>query len=112
VNSGNRTFIISVVAFLGAFAAADAGRLGESSTGAMWVAPELLEALDKARFPDCTHDVVIKADLQTNGRVVFEWHPDTGELSFATPGEKSAAKLPEWSSSEPLAATTLGCGSR
>jgi hypothetical protein len=112
VNSGNRTTSIVVLAFLGAFAAADAGRVRESGTGAMWIAPELVDALNAARFPDCTHEVVIKTDLRTNGRVVFEWHPATGELSFAADGAMPAATLPESPSSQTLAATTLSCESR
>jgi len=97
---------------LAAFAATDAGRVGEDGTGAMWVAPELLEVLNRSRFPDCTHEVVIKADLQTNGRVIFEWHPDTGELSFAADEIKPAITLPEDFSPEPVPAATGNCGSR
>jgi len=105
VNSGNRTSFIAALAFFGAFAAADAGRVGESSTGAMRVAPELLGALKKSRVSVCTR-------WQTNGRVVFEWHPATGELSFAGDGLKPPVTLPEDLAPEPLAAATQSCGSR
>jgi hypothetical protein len=112
VNSGNRTSSIAVLLFLGAIVATDAGRVGEDGTGAMWVAPELLEALGEDRLPGCAHDVVIRTDLQTNGRVVFEWHPETGELSFATGGVNPALTLPEDFSSEPLIPVSQSCGSR
>jgi hypothetical protein len=112
VNSGNRISSIAALAFLGAFAAADAGRVRESSTGAMWAAPELVEALNAAHFPDCTHEVAIEADLQTNGRVVFAWHPATGELSFAANEINAPLKRPEFFSPEPLALATQNCGSR
>jgi hypothetical protein len=94
VLSGNRTSSIVALAILGAFAAADAGRAREDGTGAMWVAPELLGALETVRFSDCNHEVVIKTDLLTNGRVVFEWQPATGELSFA-PATNDKTHAPE-----------------
>jgi len=86
---------------LGAFAAADAGRVGEDGTGAMWVAPELVQVMEEHSLPGGSHEVVIRTDLQTNGRVVFEWHPETGELSFAAGGLEPAFTLPEVFSSEP-----------
>jgi hypothetical protein len=98
---------------LGAFAAADAGRVGEDGTGAMLVAAELLDALGSARVPGCIHEEVIEtAAPQTNGRVVFEWHPATGELSFATDSIQPALTLPEDFSAELLAQTTQSCESR
>jgi len=113
VNSGNRTISIAALVFLGALAAADAGRVGEDGTGAMWVAPELLEALGAAKFPGCTHEVVIEAaDLQSNGLVVFAWHPATGELTFTTNGVKPAITLPEEVSLEPLNPAIRSCESR
>ena len=92
MNSGNRISSISALVVLGACAAADAGRVGEDGTGAMWVAPELLEALGEG--------VTQPVDLQANGRVTFEWHPATGELSFATDGVSPAIRFPEDFSSE------------
>lgn len=103
--------MLAVVLF-GAFAAADAGRVGEDGTGAMWVAPELLEALAATRLSGCTHEVVIEAaQVQSDGRVAFEWHPATGELSFANTG-KPATTLPEDSSPELLPAVMQSCESR
>jgi hypothetical protein len=98
--------------FFGAFAAGGAGRVGEDGTGAMWVAPELLEALD-AGLSGCVHEVVIEAaDPQTNGRVAFEWNPATGELSFATDAIKPPVTLPEDFSAEPLDQAVQSCESR
>ena len=93
-------------------AAANAGRVGEDGTGAVWVAPELLEALNAGRFPDCGHEAIIKTDLAANGRVVFEWHPATGELSFAADGIKPAVTLPEDFSTDFAKAATQNCESR
>jgi len=110
VNSGIRNFSIAAVAFFGAFVAEDAGRVGEDGTGAMWVAPELLDALGEGRLPDCKHEVVIEAaDLQTNGRVVFEWHPATGELTFATNQEKPELTLPDEVSAQPVNSSIQRC---
>ena len=112
MNSGNRVYSIAALICLGAFAATDAGRAGEDGTGAVWVAPELLEILEAVRLPGCAHDVVIEADLRNNGRVAFEWHPATGELSFASNGEMLPLTLPEGSLPEPFAPAALSCGSR
>jgi hypothetical protein len=92
------------LAFLGAFAAADAGRVRESSTGAMWVAPELVESMGAPAYTAC-------ASLQTHGHVVFEWHPATGELSFTTDENRATLTRPEGFSPEPLAPATQNCGS-
>jgi hypothetical protein len=112
VNSGTRIFSIAALAFFGAFVAPDAGRVGEDGTGAMWVAPELLDALGEVTRPECGHEVVIAADLQSNGRVVFEWHPATGELTFATDESKSELTLPEAVSLEPVNSPIRSCESR
>ena len=114
VNAGNRNRSIAAVTLLGMFAAADAGRVGEDGTGAVWVAPELLEALNAAAFPACIRDVVIQAGLESdsNGRVAFEWHPATGELSFAADGIKPAVTLPEELSPASAIAAAQDCGSR
>ena len=113
MNSGTRIFSIAALAFFGASVAEDAGRAGEDGTGAMWVAPELLDALGAVRLPACNHKVVIEAaDLQSNGRVVFEWHPATGELTFATDEVKPELTLPELVSLEPVNSATQGCESR
>jgi hypothetical protein len=113
VNSGNRIFSFCTLLLLGGFAAPDAGRVGEDGTGAVWVAPELLEALESPKFPVCAHDAVIEvAAVQSNGRVEFEWHPATGELSFAAEGLNPPVTLPEYLVPEPLAAATRNCESR
>ena len=113
MNSGTRIFSIAVLAIFGASVAEDAGRVGEDGTGAVWVAPELLDALGEVRFPGCNQKVVIEAaDLQSNGRVVFEWRPATGELTFATGEVKSELTLPEEVSLEPLNSAIRGCESR
>jgi hypothetical protein len=85
----------------------------ESGTGAMWVAPELLETPGAANLLDCAHvGVIAMPNLHENGRVVFEWHPDTGELSFAANDVKPAITLREDFSPELLATATATCGSR
>jgi hypothetical protein len=112
VNSGIRIFSLAALAFFGTFVAKEAGRVGEDGTGAMWVAPELLDALGEVRLPECSHEVVIVADLQSNGRVVFEWHPATGELTFATDESKPELTLPEAVSLEPLNSPIRSCESR
>jgi len=115
VNSGNRKASVLALVFLGALTAADAGRVGEDGTGAMWVAPELLEAMAAIGLPGCTSEavaVVEFAALQTNGRVAFEWHPATGELSFSADGVNPAITLPGDFFPEPLASATRSCGSR
>lgn len=101
------------LAFLGAVVATDAGRLGEDGTGAIRVAPELLGVLNDARITGCTHEVVIEAaDLETNGRVAFEWHPATGELSFAADTRKTEFKFPADAPAQALAPAMQSCGSR
>ncbi len=95
--------------FLGALAAADAGRVGEDGTGAMWVAPELLEAV--AAAAGCASSVAATT-CNRMARVAFEWHPATGELSFAADDVHPAITLPEDFFPEPLASATRSCGSR
>jgi hypothetical protein len=60
------------------------------------------------------HDVVIDhADMQSDGRVHFEWHPATGELSFAD-GMAAAITRPADLSSfpQPLPLAMQSCESR
>jgi hypothetical protein len=84
--------------------------VGDDRTGALWVAPELVEAMNTPRLPRCIRDLAVEpAELQTNGRVVFEWHPETGELSFAADGVQPPTTLPEDFSPEPLGATAQTC---
>ena len=84
-------------------AATDAGRVGESGTGAMWVAPELL--LDAPAAQPCSQpaafrtrelvfetvelddiDAELPRQLAASARevVAFEWNAHTGELSYNT----------------------------
>jgi hypothetical protein len=114
VNSGKRPVSLAFLV-IGAFASADAGRLGEDGTGAMWVAPELLETLEAA-LPGCTGNALVTAaDLPAQGKVSFVWNPATSELSFDAAARltstTSTLTLPE--DFEPSASTPLGnCGSR
>jgi hypothetical protein len=109
VISGKRPVSLILLTLLGAFAAADAGRVGEDGTGTMWVAPELLGAVEAAGLLGCTGEAVAHpTDLPAHGKVTFEWHPETGELSF----DGSKLTLPEdleLSTSTPAAQS---CGSR
>jgi hypothetical protein len=75
-----------ILACLGTLAAANAGRLDEDGTGAVWVAPELLAVLETSPLAGCMHDLYVEpTQMPSEGRVAFEWHPETGELSFADP---------------------------
>ena len=88
------------VAFL---AAADAGRLGEGGTGALWIAPELVEGAPPAE--SCSQRAAVQPRelvfetlqpenfdaelpgqlaLGARGVVAFEWNAGTGELSYTT----------------------------
>ena len=83
VTSGTRSLQLFLLAGFAALAAGNAGHRHENGTGAVWVAPELLAALD-SRVSSCMPDVLIEpARMQADGRISFEWHEATGELSFA-----------------------------
>ena len=112
VNSGNRV-TIALATLLGLFAAADAGRVGEDGTGAMWIAPELVAALPHAQ-PGCSDEVVAQVtDLAAAGRLTFEWHPATGELSFDARGVMPQVDLPEhWLQDSQVVTVAQSCGSR
>jgi hypothetical protein len=113
VNSGNRV-TTAVISLLCVFAATDAGRVGEDGTGAMWVAPELLAAVAPAQ-PECGSNVVVQVtDLAAAGRVNFDWHPATGELSFDARGVMPQVDLPDdWlPDSQDLVTPIQSCGSR
>ena len=103
------------MALLGLLAAAEAGRVGEDGTGAMWVAPELMDAGKPATLLGCANRAVAQvADLTSAGRVAFEWHPATSELSFDGHAVMPQVTLPEdWlPGSQDLSLTTWNCGSR
>jgi hypothetical protein len=106
-------FHVLVLAGLGGFAAGNAGHRHEDGTGAVWVAPELLAALDEGGLPGCMHDLLIDPARMQQGRVEFEWHPATGELSFAqdaaNPVKHLAASSP---SPQPLPLAMQSCESR
>ena len=90
-----------LLAGFGALAAGNAGHRHEDGTGAVWVAPELLAVLETGGLSPCMHDVVIElAHVQYDGRVSFEWHPATGELSFAD-GKGAAVTRPADPSTSP-----------
>jgi len=114
VNSGNRTVTLAALTLLGLVIAADAGRVGEDGTGAMWIAPELVAAVDPAIEGRCTSDVVVQvADLASAGTMTFEWHPETGELSFDPQRVMQRVTLPEdWLPEESamLVQPTQSCG--
>jgi hypothetical protein len=108
---------LGVLSLLVAFAAADAGRVGEDGTGAMWVAPELLDAIDGATRLGCTGNALVQAtELPLQGKVSFEWHPATGELTFAAAGPMPAAisstTPPENFEPAPSTLAMRSCGSR
>ncbi|HEY6124522.1 MAG TPA: hypothetical protein VIV63_07705 [Steroidobacteraceae bacterium] len=114
MTSGNRVYLVSLALF-GLLAAADAGRVGEDGTGAMWIAPELLEAASPAASVACTTPAVVHVtDLSSAGRVAFEWNPATSELSFHAQGIPRQVTLPEdWlSGAQELSLATMSCGSR
>ena len=101
VYPGNRLSLI-VLTMLGALAAADAGRVEENRLGGIWLAPEL--ATDVVSPADCDlamvspdrelrFEKIAAGDDATMPSIVkFEWHPDTGELSFTT---QAGITLPE-----------------
>jgi hypothetical protein len=60
-------------------------------------------------------DVVIEpVRMQSNGRVDFEWHPATGELSFADETALAVTRRADASStfSRPQPLAMQSCGSR
>src|SRR5262245_64604761 len=94
--------MVSISLLMLAVCAADAGREGETGTGAMWIAPELAReptALTCAqsasvRPRDLVFETIEPGEvdeeeirlLSMAGREVvsFEWNPATGELSYST----------------------------
>jgi hypothetical protein len=102
VNSGNRK-VSACLALFAVLAAPLAGRHAENGTGAMWIAPELVDAATPVTQP-CSQSAALHAReivfetlspgepvddarlLATASRemVRFEWNPSTGELSYDT----------------------------
>jgi hypothetical protein len=116
VTSGTRSLQWLLSTGFAVLVAGNAGHPHEDGTGAVWVAPELLAALDSRGVSGCMQDVVIEsAHMQGDGRVAFEWHPATGELSFvAAPGaEVTRPEDPSTSASPQLLPLAMqSCGSR
>lgn len=86
---------------LATLVATDAGRVGESGTGAMWIAPELVRVAAPAamacsqpanlRAREIVFEIIEPGDsapaaLAAASREVvrFEWHPESGELVYDT----------------------------
>jgi hypothetical protein len=100
VNSGNRRFLPALI-LCATLYAANAGRPGESGTGAIWIAPELLESrhdvqpcrqLTTVDAPDPVFEMLEAETADLDGPqladsarevVAFEWNPATGELSYS-----------------------------
>lgn len=83
--------------------------MGEDGTGAMWVAPELLGAVETAGLLNCAGAPLAQpTDLPSHGKVSFEWHPATGELSF----DGANLTLPEDFDPSASTPTMRNCGSR
>jgi hypothetical protein len=129
VKSGYRQVSIGLLVFV-ALGPTDAGRLHESGTGAMWIAPELVasssgvqkcsQAAAMSR-PELIFETLDAGDLDDEAPrqlasaarevVDFQWNPATGELSFhthATTGIFSDLAP----SSAASAASAPSCGSR
>ena len=126
----NRSRSVSLLLLFAALTAADAGRVGESGTGAMWIAPELLEAHATAQTCAQTASMTsrelvfemlqpddIDADLPrllaTASREVvdFEWNPATSELRFTTTAPTAVFSDLELSAQASVA-LPMNCGSR
>ena len=129
VKSGYRMVSTGLLLFT-ALRAVDAGRTHENGTGAMWIAPELVE--NPLPALPCSHsatlvdrelvfetlaaehideDVPHLAASAARDVVTFEWHAATGELTFSTD-----AGSPVFSDLAPSfqasSASTRNCGSR
>jgi hypothetical protein len=112
VNSGNRSACFIALSWAAALVAADAGRVDGDDAHAMWVAPELVQLMEFRRGGGTCEDVGVPrhADLalasvahhpaldasriRALGReriVVFEWNPQSGELTFDTAGVQTTA---------------------
>ena len=105
VKSGNRWVCLGVSLF--AVFSADAGRVSESGTGAMWIAPEIVSSgiktptlaqscnqESRARARELVFETLAPEDIdaelprlmaEASHEVVdFQWNPATSELSFDT----------------------------
>ncbi|MDF3021192.1 MAG: hypothetical protein K0Q92_2495 [Steroidobacteraceae bacterium] len=113
-----------------ALRAADAGRTHENGTGAMWIAPGLVEdalpalpcshsvtpvhrelVFETLAAEDIDEDVSRLAASAAREVVTFEWHAATGELTFST--DASTAVFSDLAPSfQVSSASTRSCGSR
>ena len=94
VHPGNRLSLI-VFTMFGALVAADAGRVDEIPLGGLWDVVTLTECDVAMSSPGGElrfEKIAAGTDLPMPSIVRFEWHPDTGELSFTT---QTALTLPE-----------------
>jgi len=119
---------IHLFAVAALFASALAGRVGEDGTGAMWIAPELVQAADplashcslpaNARAVELRFELLDPGDIALHSRKVstdsleivdFDWNPATSELTYrASAGSQVFADL-----ALPVTETTAAnCGSR
>lgn len=109
--------------------AVDAGRVHESGTGAMWIAPELLpralparhcaqvaaipqrdlvfETLDPRHIDDHLPLITSSAPREV---VNFEWNAATGELSFDT--HSASAVFSDLAAAQVSSGSLPSCGSR
>ena len=127
VKSGKLTVYIYAVAMLSA--ATVAGRVGEDGTGAMWIAPELLEPAasitancgqpTRIQTVDVKFEILELGDVDERAdrladnheAVDFEWNPASSELSYRTSSRTSVFNdlaLPSVGES----ALAASCGSR
>jgi hypothetical protein len=129
VSPGNRPVYCGVFACAALVAASQAGRVGEDGSGAMWIAPELIQA--PAALTECSqtsepHDLELvfeaielgEAELDlprlaaTGARrtVAFEWNPATGELSFSGTVPAPGFDHPQGAETQAPALLTGNCG--
>lgn len=112
-----------------ALRAADAGRTHENGTGAMWIAPELVEdalpslpcglsatmvgrevVFETLAAADIDEDLPRLMASAAREVVTFEWNDATGELTFST--DASTEVISDLApSSQASSASTRNCGS-
>ena len=125
--NGSQRVALGLLSFA-ALIATDAGRPGESGTGAMWIAPELVAApasgLPCSQVASLSGREVVFEILEPGAdadprllaaasreMVDFEWDPSTGELAFHT--TSTSAVFNDLVSTVPASAGIRpSCGSR
>jgi hypothetical protein len=109
--------------------AADAGRVHESGTGAMWIAPELVAGSlpvqhcgqkTALQSRELTFETLDPRDIDTElprllasatrEVVTFEWNAATGELAFSTNAASSV--FSDLAASSRISPSARNCGSR